>query len=252
MGGYAGEGQLWRVNEWDKVRMGIVMRLALGLSPLRNVQPAMESDCIANRAPANSAAAAAAGQQRRRSSSIYHPYFPTMLPATQPLEYNDGLLSGAAGPSICGPGASSLAKLAAHRMAHTLRGNHRPLDIIAFGGSVTHGDTWQGVIDGNVFPRVLASQLVERGLARSVRVRNLAIGATHGAAPMALCCDTLIYEGSSIRTLDLSIHNDARRWPWEVNRTFRGQVPPAEMSSDAPPPIILLEFSVNGGPRGTA
>ena len=112
--------------------------------------------------------------------------------APQPLEYSDALLSGAAGPSACGAGESPLAKAAAHRMVQTLRGRHRPLDIIAFGGSVTHGDIWQGVINGSVFPRVLASQLVERGLARSVRVRNLAIGATHGAAPMALCCDTLI------------------------------------------------------------
>jgi hypothetical protein len=116
----------------------------------------------------------------------------SMVPAPQPLDYNDGLLSGAAGPSDCGPGESPLAKIAAHHMVHTLRGHHRPLDIIAFGGSVTHGDIWHGVVDGNVFPRVLASHLVERGLARSVRVRNLAIGATHGAAPMALCCDTLI------------------------------------------------------------
>ena len=170
-----------------------------------------------------------------------------IVPTTpQPLEYNDGLLSGAAGPSVCGPGDSPLAKAAAHRMAHTLRGNHRPLDIIAFGGSVTHGDIWQGVIDGNVFPRVLASQLVERGLARSVRVRNLAIGATHGAAPMALCCDTLIHEGSAIRTLDIDQNYDRRRWPWEVNRTYRGAVPPAELSADAPPPIILLEFGING------
>jgi len=112
--------------------------------------------------------------------------------APQPLEYSDALLSGAAGPSACGAGESPLAKAAAQRMVQTLRGRHRPLDIIAFGGSVTHGDIWQGVINGSVFPRVLASQLVERGLARSVRVRNLAIGATHGAAPMALCCDTLI------------------------------------------------------------
>ena len=111
--------------------------------------------------------------------------------APQPLEYSDALLSGAAGPSACGAGESPLAKAAAQRMVQTLRGRHRPLDIIAFGGSVTHGDIWQGVINGSVFPRVLASQLVERGLARSVRVRNLAIGATHGAAPMALCCDTL-------------------------------------------------------------
>ena len=169
-----------------------------------------------------------------------------MVPTPQPLEYNDGLLSGAAGPSVCGPGESPVAKAAAHRMVHTLRGNHRPLDIIAFGGSVTHGDEWQGVVDGNVFPRVLASQLVERGLARSVRVRNLAIGATHGAAPMALCCDTLIHEGSAIRTLDINQNYDRRRWPWEVNRTYRGPVPPAEMSVDAPPPIILLEFGING------
>ena len=39
---------------------------------------------------------------------------------------------------------------------------------------------------------------------------------------------------------------DRRRWPWEVNRTYRGPVPPAELSADAPPPIILLEFGVNG------
>ena len=39
---------------------------------------------------------------------------------------------------------------------------------------------------------------------------------------------------------------DLRRWPWEVNRTYRGPVPPAELSADAPPPIILLEFGVNG------
>jgi hypothetical protein len=39
---------------------------------------------------------------------------------------------------------------------------------------------------------------------------------------------------------------DRRRWPWEVNRTYRGPVPPAEMSADVPPPIILLEFGING------
>jgi hypothetical protein len=39
---------------------------------------------------------------------------------------------------------------------------------------------------------------------------------------------------------------DRRRWPWKVNRTYRGPVPPAEMSADAPPPIILLEFGING------
>ena len=31
-----------------------------------------------------------------------------------------------------------------------------------------------------------------------------------------------------------------------MNRTYRGPVPPAEMSADAPPPIILLEFGING------
>ena len=31
-----------------------------------------------------------------------------------------------------------------------------------------------------------------------------------------------------------------------MNRTYRGPVPPAELSADAPPPIILLEFGVNG------
>ena len=137
--------------------------------------------------------------------------------APQPLEYSDALLSGAAGPSTCGAGESPLAKAAAHRMVQTLRGRHRPLDIIAFGGSVTHGDIWQGVINGSVFPRVLASQLVERGLARSVRVRNLAIGATHGAAPMALCCDTLTSmwkaAGREAVSSSLSLHQASSTTP---------------------------------------
>tara|TARA_B110001452_G_scaffold257688_1_gene252127 strand:- start:993 stop:1403 length:411 start_codon:yes stop_codon:yes gene_type:complete len=127
------------------------------------------------------------------------PTLPTL--PTQPLDYSDALVAATSGPSTCGGTSSPLAQRAYHRMAHTLRGNHEPLEILAFGGSVTHGDEWQGVIDGNVFPRVLARELVSRGVARSARVRNLAIGATHGAAPHALCCETLITENSAVRTL---------------------------------------------------
>ena len=67
-----------------------------------------------------------------------------------PLEYVDALLAPNSGPSHCGVRAA---------MADLRLLPSDTLDIFAFGGSVTLGSQWQGVQDGNVYPRVLATDL---------------------------------------------------------------------------------------------
>ena len=81
--------------------------------------------------------------------------------------------------------------------------------------------------------RVPARARVHRNIAQSVRVHNLAIGATHGAASHALCCETLLSPSGLDATRSMAAqwdgpeakkHEDARQRPWLVNRTYRGEV----------------------------
>ena len=156
-----------------------------------------------------------------------------------PLEYVDALLAPNAGPSHCGVRAA---------MSELRLRPSDTLDIFAFGGSVTLGSQWQGVQDGNVYPRVLATDLVHRNIVQSVRVHNLAIGATHGAASHALCCETLLSPSGLDATRSIAWQHegpaDARQRPWLVNRTFRGEV--RALPDFGQHALILLEFSNNG------
>ena len=47
-----------------------------------------------------------------------------------------------------------------------------------------------------MYPRVLATDLVHRNIAQSVRVHNLAIGATHGAASIAVYAMAVDVQGA--------------------------------------------------------
>lgn len=53
---------------------------------------------------------------------------------------------------------------------------------------------------------------------------------------------------TQVRTLDLARNYDKRRFPWMVNGTFTGYAfsQQAAVAGDSPPPIVLLEFGVNG------
>ena len=87
-----------------------------------------------------------------------------------PLEYVDALLAPNAGPSHCGVRAA---------MADLRLLPSDTLDIFAFGGSVTLGSQWQGVQDGNVYPRVLATDLVHRNIAGREKLCTRASGGYH-------------------------------------------------------------------------
>lgn len=51
-----------------------------------------------------------------------------------------------------------------------------------------------------------------------------------------------------MRTLDLARNYDKRRFPWMVNETFKGYAfsQSAPVAGESPPPIVLLEFGING------
>lgn len=66
------------------------------------------------------------------------------------------------------------------------------------------------------------------------------------------CCDSIgtnvLPTKTQVRTLDIARNYDKRRFPWMVNGTFTGHAfsQQAAVTGDSPPPIVLLEFGVNG------
>jgi hypothetical protein len=108
-------------------------------------------------------------------------------------------------------------------------------------GNPTHGVT-------NAYPVLLAQHMVRDLGVEAAYVRNLGVGAAHGAVVPALCCESLL-------TMELSTMapHDARRVRLQVvNRSDPTLAPTTlhprwtPLGTYEPADLLLIEFSING------
>ena len=118
---------------------------------------------------------------------------------------------------------------------------------------MTVGAVWQlcghphNGCDGIAYPVALGKQLVNHSVVRDAYVRNLGVGATHGAAVPALCVENLL--GFDLSTMTTHDAREGRLTHVTQNSTTRQHMRNAYAKWQSivdPVDIVLLEFSVNG------